>query len=90
MLTTQQILINAKGAKTAVCALSDKERSAAVCAMADALLENSELILSENQKDLEAARGSISDVMLDRLRLTSDRIADMAASMKMVDSPRPA
>ncbi len=86
MLTTQQILINAKCAKTAVCALSDKERSNAVCAMADALLENSELILSENQKDLEAARGSISDVMLDRLRLTGDRIADMAASMKKVAS----
>ena len=86
MLTTQQILVNAKSAKAAVCTLSDKERSNAVCAMADALLEDSELILHENQKDLEAARGKISDVMLDRLRLTSERIADMAASMKKVAS----
>ena len=84
MLTTQQILINAKAAKNAVCALSDKVRSKAVYAMAEALLENCELILDENQKDLEAASGKISEVMLDRLRLTSQRIADMAASMKKV------
>ena len=84
MLTTQQILINAKSAKNAVCALSDEVRSKAVCAMADALLEDAETIFSENAKDLEAARGKISDVMLDRLRLTEQRIADMAASMKKV------
>ena len=86
MLTTQQILINAKSAKTAVCALPNEIRSKAVCAMADALLESAEIILSENAKDLEAARGKISDVMLDRLRLTEQRIADMAASMKKVAS----
>ncbi|MBQ8868582.1 MAG: glutamate-5-semialdehyde dehydrogenase [Oscillospiraceae bacterium] len=83
-MTTQQILINAKSAKNAVCALSDEVRSKAVCAMADALLEDAETIFSENAKDLEAARGKISDVMLDRLRLTEQRIADMAASMKKV------
>ncbi|MBQ1263378.1 MAG: glutamate-5-semialdehyde dehydrogenase, partial [Oscillospiraceae bacterium] len=85
-MTTQQILLNAKSAKTAVCALPDEIRSKAVCAMADALLENAEIILSENAKDLEAARGKISDVMLDRLRLTEQRIVDMAASMKKVAS----
>ncbi len=84
MLTTAQILINAKRAKNAVCALSDEVRSAAVCAMADALIADTEMILSENALDLEAARGKISEVMLDRLRLTSERIADMAASMKKV------
>ncbi len=84
MLTTQQILINAKSAKNAVCALSDEVRSKAVCAMADALVNDAETILAENAKDLEAARGKISEVMLDRLRLTYERIADMAASMKKV------
>ncbi len=86
MLTTQQILINAKGAKNAVCALSDEVRSKAVCAMADALINDAETILAENAKDLEAAKGKISDVMLDRLRLTYERIADMSASMKKVAS----
>ncbi len=84
MLTTQQILTNAKGAKNDVCALSNEVRSKAVCAMADALLEDSAVILSENAADLEAARGKISEVMLDRLRLTEQRIADMASSMKKV------
>ena len=38
-------------------------------AMADSLVEHTAEILTCNEADLEAARGHISDVMLDRLRL---------------------
>ncbi|MCD7807474.1 MAG: glutamate-5-semialdehyde dehydrogenase, partial [Lachnospiraceae bacterium] len=46
--------------------------------MAGALLSQTDHILAENQKDMERARGQISDVMLDRLLLTKARIQGMA------------
>ena len=53
-------------------------------AMAVALVENSDAILAANKQDLAAARGRISDVMLDRLALTPARLADMAKGMREV------
>ena len=52
--------------------------------MADALVVDTEAILTANAVDLEAARGSVSDVMLDRLRLTEDRILGMAQGIREV------
>ena len=52
--------------------------------MAVALVENSDAILAANKQDLAAARGRISDVMLDRLALTPARLADMAKGMREV------
>ncbi len=46
--------------------------------MAQAILENEDEILRENALDLSAARGVISDVMLDRLALDHKRVCDMA------------
>ena len=45
----------------------------------DALLENSEIIKEENEKDLKAAREKgISESFIDRLTLTDERIKSMA------------
>ena len=52
--------------------------------VADALLENEADILAANALDLEAAKGTVSDVMLDRLLLTSARIAGMAQGIREV------
>ena len=41
-------------------------------------------ILAANVQDLEAARGTISEVMLDRLALSPERIAGMAQGMREV------
>ena len=46
--------------------------------MASQLLKATEAILVANQIDMEAARGKISEVMLDRLFLGQERIAGMA------------
>ena len=51
-------------------------------AMAESLEANQADILRENQKDMDAARGSISDVMLDRLALTQARIHAMADGIR--------
>ena len=78
------MLENAKKAKLAVTKLTTDQKNAALQAMADALLAQQEAILAANALDLEAARGTVSDVMLDRLLLTPGRIAGMAQGIREV------
>ncbi len=78
------MLENAKAAKFAIARLTSDQKNAALNAMADALLENEASILAANALDLEAARGTVSDVMLDRLLLTPARIAGMAQGIREV------
>ena len=52
--------------------------------MADSLMNCEEAILDANALDLEAAKGHVSDVMLDRLRLTPERITGMAKGIREV------
>jgi len=78
------MLENAKNAKLRVSRLTTQEKNDALSAMADALLAHTRDILEANAQDLEAAQGHISPVMLDRLRLTSDRIAAMAQGIRDV------
>ena len=84
MKTTHEILIGAAAAKRTL-ALTDSERkNALLLAMADQLLAQQDRILAENRKDMDAARGTISEVMLDRLKLDEDRIAAMAEGVRQV------
>ena len=79
-MTTQEILEAARAAKTVVALASSETRTHALWAMSDWLChpENMEAILAANAEDMAAAKGHISDVMLDRLALTEERIGDMA------------
>ncbi len=74
----------AKAAKFEIARLTSEQKNAALLAMADALIENEPDILAANALDLEAAKGTVSDVMLDRLLLTSARIAGMAQGIREV------
>ena len=74
----------AKAAKTEITRLTPEQKNAALYAMADALMEHEAAILAANALDLEAAKGTVSDVMLDRLLLTSARIAGMAQGIREV------
>ena len=80
----KELLAAAKAAKTEISQLSTQQKNEALLAMADALEENQAAILSANQADMAAAQGHISDVMLDRLRLTPARIASMAQGIRDV------
>ena len=84
MKSTLDILKEAKSAKGILCSLDTKTKNDALLKMADALIENSAEILSENAKDLEKAKGIISDVMLDRLALSEERIKGMAEGIRQV------
>ena len=84
MLTTQDILKRAKAAAPALASADTAKKNAALHAMADALLADEASILAANQLDLDAAKDHISPVMLDRLRLTPDRVAAMAQGIREV------
>ena len=83
-MTTKELLIAAKAAAPALAGVSSEKKNAALLAMADALEENRAAILSANREDVEAAKGKISDVMIDRLTLTESRISGMAEGIRQV------
>ena len=83
-MTTLDILKQAKAAGSELAKLSLEDKNNALLAMADALEENCSAILEENKKDVEAARGKITDVMIDRLSLDKSRIKGMADGIRDV------
>ena len=83
-MTTREILINANKYKTFAALLTSEQKNNALFAMADGIEAAADKIISANEKDVAAAKGKISEVMIDRLRLTSDRIKGMADGMREV------
>ena len=64
---------------------STATKNNALLAIADALCDNMEMVISANQKDIAAARSSgISEAMIDRLTLTESRIRSMADAVRQV------
>ena len=80
----QNMLQQAKNAKFEIAALTTQQKNAALWAMANALVSHQEAILNANALDLEAAQGTVSQVMLDRLLLTPARIEGMAKGIREV------
>ena len=89
-MTTMDILRGAKAAAPALAAADTETKNRALHAMADALVAAAEQILQANAEDMEAAKSHISEVMLDRLCLTQNRIAGMAEGIRQVaELPNP-
>ena len=85
-MTTQEILEAARGAKAALALADGTSRAQALCSMAAQLCSpaNMTAILAANADDMAAAKGHISEVMLDRLALTEERIRAMAKGIEEV------
>lgn len=83
-MTTQEILEAARAAKAQIAQADTEKKNAALRAMADWLESETNAILIANEADLSASKGTISEVMMDRLRLSQDRIADMAEGIRQV------
>ena len=79
-----EMLKAAKAAKLEISRLTHVEKNRALEAMADALIAEQDAILQANLEDLEKAKGTVSDVMLDRLRLTPERVLGMAKGIREV------
>lgn len=85
-MTTQEILEAARGAKAALALADGAARAQALHSMAAQLCSPASMtaILSANADDMAAAKGHISEVMLDRLALTEERIRAMAKGIEEV------
>ena len=80
----KEMLEAARAAKGEVAGLSTEQKNAALNAMADALIAGQAEILDANALDMASAKEHISPVMLDRLKLTKERIAGMAQGIREV------
>ena len=83
-MTTLEILKKAKAAAPYLALLSTQEKNEALNAMANALEENADMILAANREDVEAVCDTMNAVMIDRLRLTRERIYGMAKGIREV------
>jgi len=81
-LSTQDKLVRARAATTALARLSTEEKNTILLAMADAIEAAGQSILSANRMDIEAS--GLTGAMRDRLLLTPQRIADMAQGVRDV------
>lgn len=83
-MTTREILLQANAAKAQAAFLTTQKKNEALLYMADEIVLHTAEILAANAADLSAAEGKISEVMLDRLRLTEGRIEGMAEGIRQV------
>ncbi len=81
----EQFLENAKNASNIIATLTTKEKNKILNDMAQALLDNIELIENENKKDIQSGiENNLSSALMDRLLLNESRIKDMANAIKEI------
>jgi glutamate-5-semialdehyde dehydrogenase len=75
----------AKDASAAIALLNPEAKNRALLAMADALINNTDMIVEKNALDMTRGRESgTPEPMLDRLMLSAERVADMAEGLRQV------
>lgn len=90
----EELIIKGKAAKAAAAKLalsSADAKNTALCDAARALIENTEYILAENAKDIDAAKqNGMNEGLIDRLSLNPERIKAMADGiMQIIQLPDP-
>jgi glutamate-5-semialdehyde dehydrogenase len=82
-MTVLEQAAQARAASIDLAAATRAEKDAALLLMAERLVERSDDIVAANAVDVRNARTSgMSDAMIDRLTLTADRVAAMAAGLR--------
>lgn len=90
-MTVQEQMRLSKAAAPKLALADEETKNRALSAMAKCLTAHAAEILEANRADMDAARGSMSAVMLDRLALTETRIESMADGIRQVAAlPDPA
>jgi glutamate-5-semialdehyde dehydrogenase len=84
-VSVDQACADAKRAARQLQTLSSAVKDAALGAIADALIDATDEILEANARDLEAGEASgLSEVLMDRLALSTERIAQIAAGVRTI------
>ncbi|MGT2959105.1 glutamate-5-semialdehyde dehydrogenase [Streptococcus bovimastitidis] len=85
MTIIDQLGSQAKKASSELLKLSTSQKNSFLMRLAQDLVEQSAMIMAENQKDMAKAKEhGISDIMLDRLLLTEERIEGIAKGVRQV------
>ena len=75
----------AKKASREAAQLGTDDKNRGLLAVANELIEEQDLILKENEKDIEAAKAKgVKQSLIDRLALSEKRIADMAEGLRQI------
>lgn len=77
-MTTLEIMTKVKHASKEIVTADTEKKNLALTKMAEAVVTATADILEANRRDMDAAKGTVSDVMLDRLMLSEERISGMA------------
>ncbi len=87
----RQIAEKARNASRALSAASTEQKNDALLKISRELESNRKILTEENEKDLQAAKeNGLSEAMIDRLRLTHERIDAMAQGLRqLIDLPDP-
>ena len=83
-MTTLELCKKTRDARASLAAADRAAKDALLLSMADSLLDAAPEILEANAQDMAAARGHITDVMLDRLYLDEKRLAAMADGVRAI------
>ena len=76
---------NASAVKSLLQTLSTEVKNKALCLAADCLVKEAEYLIAENRKDMETAeQNGMSSGLLDRLKLTKERIEAMAEGLRQI------
>jgi len=85
----QQFLEESKRISQEIATLSGETKIKVLNQMADALIENCDYIISNNEKDMsDATLNGLSEALLDRLLLTGPRVEAMAQAIKEIASQK--
>ena len=83
-MTTREMLINAQKCAGKALTLCAEEKNRAIEFMAQRIEAAADGIIAANVLDVNAAKGKLSDSMIDRLSLNKERIAAMTEGMREV------
>lgn len=85
MKTLEQMGIAAKKAASVLATVSSYSKNELLLLAADMLIENSDELIAENEKDIENGKAAgLTNALIDRLRLTKERISDMALGLREI------
>ena len=82
--STAVLCRTAKSAVKEISSLSDEKINEALLNIADEIEKSKDEILRANEIDIEKAKETVSEVMIDRLRLTGERISGMADGIRAI------
>ena len=85
-MTTLELCKKTRAARASLASADRAAKDALLLSMADSLLAAAPEILEANAQDMAAARGHITDVMLDRLYLDEKRLAAMADGVRAISA----